>query len=203
MPSRTPGPGAIVEITVVRKMHAQSGRISNISILSALLVAMTLPGCQSGPRVPIATAEQVSLERFMGDWYVIAHIPTWIEKNAYNAVESYERAGGNRIQTTFTFREGGFDGKLKRYEPVGFVQDAGSNAVWSMQFIWPFKADYRIVHVAQDYSTTIIGRRKRDYVWIMARTPQIPESEYQRLVGIVEAEGYDISRLREVPQRWD
>ena len=38
----------------------------------------------------IKTVESVNLDRFMGEWYVIAHIPTFIEKNAFNAVESYE-----------------------------------------------------------------------------------------------------------------
>jgi apolipoprotein D and lipocalin family protein len=32
----------------------------------------------------------VDLERFMGDWYVIANIPTFIEKGAHNAVEGYQ-----------------------------------------------------------------------------------------------------------------
>jgi apolipoprotein D and lipocalin family protein len=149
------------------------------------------------------TAGFVDLEQFMGDWYVIASIPTWIEKDAYNAVESYELVGSHRVQTTFTFREGGFDGERKRYEPVGFVRNKSSNAVWGMQFIWPFKADYRIVYVDDDYSVTVIGRHQRDYVWIMARSPQIPKGEYDRLVGIVAAQGYDTEALRKVPQRWE
>ena len=109
----------------------------------------------------------------MGDWYVIANIPTSIERGAHNAVESYRLDADGSIATTFTFREGAFDGKLKRYCPRGFVRDTRSNAIWGMQFIWPIKADYRIVYVSPDYQRTIIGREKRDNVWIMARTPQI------------------------------
>lgn len=183
--------------------HRSSPRIRAAGALAGALIIMTIVGCQSVPSTPISTAESVDLERFMGKWYVIASIPTRIEKNAYNAVERYELAGEDRVHTTFTFREGGFDGELKRYEPTGFVRDKASNAVWGMQFIWPFKADYRIVYVDEDYSTTIIGRTKRDYVWIMARTPQIPEGEYRRLVERVAAEGYDPSEIREVPQHWN
>jgi len=40
-----------------------------------------------------------------------------------------------------------------------------------MQFLWPFKAEYLIAYVDPDYSETIIARNNRDYVWIMARTP--------------------------------
>ena len=49
---------------------------------------------------------------------------------------------------------------------------------------------------------TVIGREKRDYVWIMARTPVIAEADYQRLLNIVAAQGYDINKVRRVPQQW-
>ena len=78
-----------------------------------------------------------------------------------------------------------------------------STAVWGMQFVWPIKADYRIVFVADDYSATIIGREKRDYAWIMARAPSLPEAEYRRLAGMLAEQGYDISKVRKVPQRWN
>jgi apolipoprotein D and lipocalin family protein len=71
-----------------------------------------------------------------------------------------------------------------------------------MQFLWPIKADYRIVHVSPDYQRTIIGREKRDYVWIMARTPQITATDFADLRSRVEREGYDMSKLVTVPQQW-
>jgi apolipoprotein D and lipocalin family protein len=71
-----------------------------------------------------------------------------------------------------------------------------------MQFIWPIKAEYRIVYVDDDYRHTIIGRSKRDYVWIMARTPQIPAQDMQSLRDIIATQGYDIVKLRNVPQQW-
>jgi apolipoprotein D and lipocalin family protein len=169
-------------------------------VTAAALLALV--ACQSVPERPLKLADEVDLERFMGDWYVIANIPTFIEKGAHNAVESYRLAPDGSIATTFTFREGGFEGEMKRYTPKGFVFDRESNAVWGMQFVWPIKADYRIVHVADDYSTTVIGREKRDYAWIMARTPTIPEAEYRRLLGLLAQQGYDISKVRKVPQRW-
>ena len=152
---------------------------------------------------PIKTETKVDLARFMGDWFVIANIPTFLEKGAHNAVESYRLAADGTIETTFTFRDGGFDGKPKRYTPTGFVVDRASNAVWGMQFVWPIKADYRIVYVADDYSATIIGREARDYVWIMARSPSLPEAQYRRLLGMVAEQGYDIVRVQKVPQRWN
>lgn len=163
---------------------------------------LLLVGCQGRVlRPPIALAPKVDIPRMMGDWYVIANIPTFIEKGAHNAVESYHRDPDGTIATTFTFRAGSFQGAAKRYQPRGFVRDE-QGAVWGMRFVWPFKADYRIVHLAEDYRHIIVGRQARDYVWIMARTPSIPEADYQQLVAIVAAQGYDLGQLERVPQRW-
>ena len=164
------------------------------------VVLLTLVACSSPP--PIRTATTVNLVRFMGDWYVIANIPTFIETNAYNAVESYRLAEDGTVPTTFSFREGGFEGECKTYKPTGYVIDTQSNAVWGMQFIWPIKADYRIIFLDESYSQTVIGRTARDYVWLMARTPEIPDSDYQRFLTLIAEEGYDVSKVRKVPQRW-
>jgi apolipoprotein D and lipocalin family protein len=169
----------------------------------AAAAAALLAGCQTAQQPPIAIVPRVNLERFMGDWYVIANIPTLIEKGAHNAIESYKLDDDGTIATTFTFRAGAFDGEPKRYTPRGFVLDRESNAVWGMRFLWPIKADYRIVYLADDYSQTVIGREKRDYVWIMARTPSIPEADYQRILQTLAAQGYDVARIQTVPQRWN
>ena len=174
---------------------------SGLTITSTLCLVSLLGACRSS-HPPITTAQQVDLARFMGDWYVIANIPTSVERGAHNAVESYRLDEDGTIATTFTFRDGAFDGEVKRYCPRGFVRDNESNAVWGMQFIWPVKSDYRIVHVSEDYQRTIIGRQKRDYVWLMARAPSLTESEYQALRDLVAREGYDLAKLERVPQQW-
>ena len=164
------------------------------------LAVLLISACSS--HEPLKTVDYVDLERFMGDWYVIANIPTSIEKNAYNAVETYQMDSDGSIATTFTFREGGFDGEEKRYNPRGFVRDKATNAEWGMQFIWPIKADYRIIHLDENYQLTVIGRNKRDYVWVMARDWKISDEKYKAMEVLVLKAGYDISELRKVPQQW-
>ncbi|MCH8544292.1 MAG: lipocalin family protein [Alcanivorax sp.] len=178
----------------------QSRTLSLLAPLAAML--LLLGGCQSNRLPEIRDAAPVDLERFMGDWFVIASIPTYFERDAYNAVERYALKDDGRVDTTFIFRRGGYDGKERRMNPVATVREGTGNAIWGMQFLWPFKADFRIVHVDEDYSETIIGRQKRDYVWIMARTPAIDDADYQRLLDLLEEEGYDISAIQRVPQCW-
>jgi len=169
--------------------------------LAGLMLAL-LGGCAVTPqKVTVPVASSVDLPRFMGPWYVIGVIPTFLERDIYNAIESYELAADGTISTTFTFNKGAFDGPAKRMQPRGFVIQGSGNAVWGMQFVWPIKAEFVIAHLDPDYSETIIARSARDYVWIMARTPTISDARYAALVARVKAMGYDTGKLVKVPQR--
>jgi apolipoprotein D and lipocalin family protein len=168
---------------------------------AALPAALLLAACQTVPDPAMPLARDLDLPRFMGDWYVIANIPTFIEKDAHNAVESYSLTADGQIATTFRFRKGSFDGPVKVYHPTGFVSDL-DNAVWGMQFVWPIKAEFLVVYLDEDYQRTIIGRSKRDYIWLMARKPELSAAEYQEMLDAAAAAGYDVSRIQTVPQRW-
>ena len=163
--------------------------------------AALLGGCQAN-LPPLETVAYVDLDRFMGDWYVIANVPTFAEKGAHNAVESYRLDDDGTIATTFTFRKDAFEGPEKKYTPRGFVRNTQTNAEWGMQFIWPIKADYRIIYVDDDYQLTVIARNKRDYVWVMARSFSISDEKYAAMVELIEDVGYDITKIRKVPQQW-
>ena len=165
------------------------------------LISSLLTGCVEDGGEPMATVPYVDLQRFVGDWYVVANIPTGIETGAHNAVESYALNPDGTISTTFSFNKDGFDGPLKTYHPKGFVLDKKTNARWGMRFIWPIKADFRIIYLDEDYQTTVIGRSKRDYVWVMSRKPELSDEEYSRIADFVKSVGYDTTRLQRVPQR--
>ncbi len=168
----------------------------------SLLVYLPLIGCATAMN-PIPLVANVDLPKYMGDWYVIANIPTAIEKEVYNGIENYKLNTDGTIHTTFTFYKGAFDGPFKTYEPKGFVQKDSNNALWGMQFIWPIKAEFRITYLDDQYQSTIVARNARDYVWIMARTPQISDTEYKKLTDLVASYGYDMTKLRKVPQKWN
>jgi len=173
-------------------------RTCHLGALAALFT--TLTGCSATATIPHVA--HVDLPRYMGAWYVIANIPTPVEKGAHNAVESYRLDPDGSIATTFSFRKDAFDGPETVKHPRGYVRDHESNAVWGMQFIWPIKAEYVIAHVDPDYTETIVARSKRDYVWIMARKPVLSPADYARLERQVRDLGYDVSKLQQVPQRW-
>ncbi len=151
--------------------------------------------CEDDDGLPLARG--VDLDRFMGDWYVIAAIPTPLERGIENAVETYRRRDDGWIDTTFRYSRGA---RERSWQFKGKVLDA-CNAVWGMQLVWPLLADYRILYVDDAYRQTVIGRRKRDYAWIMARAPELGHSDLFERVRLLRECGYDTARLRRMVHR--
>ena len=85
--------------------------------LACLFFLALASGCASGPAPLCALDRPIDLERFMGDWHVVSSIPIDVpffgEANAYDAVESYALGPDGAIDITYTFRDGGFDGKQR------------------------------------------------------------------------------------------
>jgi apolipoprotein D and lipocalin family protein len=144
----------------------------------------------------------VDIPRFMGDWYVIAILPNFVEKDAYNGMESYKLNPDGSIATTYTFRKGSPDGKEKVLRPLGKIHNHETNAEWRMRVFWPFWAKYLIVDLAEDYRYTAIGVPNRKWLWIMSRTPKMSEEDYTQVISGLKAKGYDIGKIKKIPQIW-
>ncbi|MCC2626748.1 MAG: hypothetical protein K0S14_398 [Thermomicrobiales bacterium] len=188
------------------KRHPLVTRLRSSPILFLLLTCPMLTVfhvAAAADPLPVPLAASVDLPRFMGDWYVIAHIPPDADRHAHNAVEHYDLVEG-RVQTLYRRRLGGFDAPEKIETPVGYVREGSNNALWGMRFWWwfPIRLEYRISHLEPDYSVTIIARSRRDYVWLMSRTPQMSDDEFERYRALISSWGYDISKLERIPQRW-
>ena len=168
-----------------------------------ILTLGLLSSCANTPKVPVKTVDQVDIQKFMGKWYVIANIPTFIEKGAHNAVETYTwNQKEDRIDVKFAFRKDSFDGDKKTYYQKAFIHNKDSKAEWRIQMIWPIKFPYLIMDLAPDYSYTVIGVPNRSYIWIMAKTPTLPEATYQEILKRIEAQKFDLSLIQKVPQKW-
>ena len=174
--------------------------MSRLLTLIVLGVFMSSVGCASSAsnQTSIPLVEGLDVERFTGDWYVLASIPTYFERDAFNALEQYQQDDRGRIETRFSYNKGALDGPRRSFTSTAYVSDR-SNAEWGMQFVWPFRAEYLVAYLDPSYETTIVARNKRDYVWIMARDPAVSEEVYADLVARVVDMGYDISKLRKVP----
>ena len=147
--------------------------------------------------------DNVQIERFMGAWYVISHIPTFIERKSYNAVESYSMNADGQIDVTFTYRKGSFEGPKRTLKPKAFIKKGGKASEWDIQLLWPFWSDYQIIDLDVDYEWTIVGVPSKRYAWIMARKPFMDQNLHEKLALKLKDSGYNTKKLRIVPHKWD
>lgn len=148
------------------------------------------------------TVPQLDLNRFMGNWYVIAILPNMIEKNAVNGIESYSMNHDGTIAITYKFRKGSPLGKEKVLTPKGKIYNTKTKAEWRVQMFKPFWYPYLVIDLADDYRYTVIGVPNRKYAWIMSRTPFISDLDYKNILSKMQKEGYKIDKLVKMPQIW-
>lgn len=176
-------------------------------ILAALFSAwaILLGGCATtGPELE-ALDRRIEVERFMGDWYVLAFIPIdlpfFSEAEAHDAVENYRLNGEGGIDVTYTFRDGSFDAEPTVMTQRGRVYDEETGAEWRVQVVWPFESAYLISWLDEGYERAIVGVPSRRFVWVLSRIAHVSEAEFACLYERVAGLGYDPGLLRRVPHR--
>jgi len=151
---------------------------------------------------PLRTVTHVDLPRYMGDWYVIAHIPYFAEKNCFDSIESYALRTDGKIDNWFRCRKNSFDAPLERKATAtATVEDKTSNAAWRVSFFKIISVKYLILDLDPNYQWVMVGHPSRRYGWIMARSKTLDEPTYQRILRDAASQGYDPGRFVKVPQR--
>ena len=153
---------------------------------------------------PLQTVAHVELNRYMGDWYVIANIPYFAEKNCFDSIESYALRPDGKIDNWFRCRKGSFEAPLERKaSAVATVEDPQTNATWSVRFFKIISVKYQIIALDPNYQWVVVGHPSRRYGWIMGRAKTMDDPLYRRLLEQAAAQGYDSGKFQKVPQRQD
>lgn len=142
------------------------------------------------------TVDFVDMSRFMGKWYVVAGRFTALEKNVFNAVESYSwNSEKNMIEIDFKYNKGSLTGPIKKIPQKGWIKNNTSNAHWIVSPIWPLKFDYLVIGLGDNYEWTAIGVPNEAYLWIMSRTPNISKEAVEEIILRLSDEGYNTGNI--------
>jgi len=141
----------------------------------------------------------VDLNEYAGKWYVIASIPRKSEKKRNFITETYtlNKKGSIDIKTSYIKQN---KSKRQFFKSKGFPQKGSNNFKWKVQFLWPFKRDYIIEELAEDYSYVVVGHPKKKCLYIMSRLNYMNIDQYLEIIKRCSARGYNISNIRRVPQ---
>lgn len=154
--------------------------------------------CTSSPMTTSGT-QPIDLQRFMGAWHVIAHVPYFGERGHVASRDEYTLRGDGRIGVRYVYQEG-FDQAVKTLDSRATVKDGSGHRRWTTWLFGVIPTKFRILEVAPDYSWALIDYPGRDLAWIFSRTADMGDTQYAELVARMRGHGVDTARLMRVPQ---
>jgi apolipoprotein D and lipocalin family protein len=149
---------------------------------------------------PLEVVPYVDLSRYVGTWYEIATIPQRFQKDCVAVTATYTLREDGKITVVNKCRTKTLDGQAKSVTGKAWVVDKKTNAKLKVQFFWPFRGDYWIIELDPDYQYAVVGHPKRNYLWILSRSPQIEETLYQELMQRIANKSYDLLRIKRTLQ---
>lgn len=167
-----------------------------MKLLTCLILLLTITMSKLPAQSP---PKEIDLFKYSGKWYVIGVIPTRFDKDWDYVTENYTVMKNGKIDIYTTYIKHG-EAKTKSVTSKGFPKKTKNNVAWKVQFVWPFRADYLIEEIAEDYSYTVVGHPKKKFLYIMNRSGKMEAALYKSVVDRFTERGYDMSQLRKVLQ---
>ncbi len=156
-----------------------------------------LTGCNTGSTQDIPPVTPFNVKAFMGEWYEIARITHYFEKDIYQAKAQYTlREDGN-----FDIINSGIKaGKTVSAKAIGKIKESPDEGWFRVSFFRPFWSDYKVIAIADDYSSALVVGATTEYVWILSRTPLLQPETLELYKNILKTRDFPIEKL-EFPQQ--
>jgi apolipoprotein D and lipocalin family protein len=158
------------------------------------LIILALAACTGRP----ADVEPVSgfdIIRYQGTWYEIMRLDHSFERGLTNVTAIYTL----REEGTVDILNRGFDRARCRWEETqgrARFQRCKDFASLSVTFFWPFAGAYHVFELdKENYQFAVVSGHSRDYLWILARKPHMPQDQIKRLIPKVRELGFPVGEL--------
>jgi apolipoprotein D and lipocalin family protein len=176
-------------------------RSAGSACLPALALTLLLAACGGDDR-PLTTVDQVDLQRYAGTWYEIARLPQWFQRGCYNSTATYSLNDDDSVKVVNRCQRE--DDEPSVAEGEARVVPGSNNAKLKVRFdnwfsrLLPKVAEgnYWVIALDKDYQTVVIGEPGREYLWVLARQPRLPDDQYRALVGLAEEKGFPVEALQ-------
>lgn len=160
-------------------------------VLIQIAVAINLFSCTAQP--PLETVSKVDLRKYSGTWYEMCHLPAKFLDGCSCTTATYSLEADGHVKVFNKCLKD--NGKWTSITGKAFAVTGTGNSKLKVQFFFPFRANYYIIDLADDYSYAVVGEPRRKYLWILSRTPQMDENLYNELVKKCGNKGFPVEFL--------
>lgn len=142
----------------------------------------------------LPTAGSVNLQSVLGTWYVQGAMTTMLDRNPTDAIFVFSQNLDGTLRAEYEFKPDRPDANTKIYTAKVLVGDTPAD--WKVQFLWPFRNDYRVLHM--DGDTLMLGHPTRKYLYIMSRAKSLNYDKMEWLLDLAASRGFDTSYLKRI-----
>lgn len=168
-------------------------------LVAALFLWATSLWAQSPPA--LQTIASLDVPRYLGVWHEIAKFPNWFQKKCVSDTSAqYALAADGQLQVLNQCRLQ--NGEMERAQGQARQIGGPSSAKLEVRFApaWlsflPFVwGDYWVVDLDEGYTLAAVSEPRREYLWILSRSPVVDEARYAALLERLRAKRLDVSRL--------
>ena len=168
-------------------------RVAVVLVCTAMIVGIMFQALDAStgpsPPPPLQTVPYVDLTRYVGLWYEIAHLPNKVQEDCTDSIVRFALRKNGEIDVLNSCRDKK-EGKLHHADGLGWVTDASSNARIKVSYLWPLRKEYVFIDQGSDYEYAVICTVDRKHLWIISRTPTVPNDVFEKIVQHIEAQGF-------------
>lgn len=181
-------------------------KFHSISIFAAFLLAVVAVSAQSNPATELKTVASVNLKQYSGKWYEIAKYPNKFQKECVgNTTATYTVKPDGKLEVLNQCIKK--DGSNSVAKAEAKIDDKSTNAklkvrfapgaISFLPFVW---ANYWVIDLGPNYEYAVIAEPKREYFWILSRTPDMSDAAYQNILRRAETMGFNPGKVEKTPQ---
>jgi apolipoprotein D and lipocalin family protein len=158
-----------------------------------MLCIVLLVSCTGLPD-NVEPVSQFDTEQYLGTWYEIARLDHSFERNLERVTATY---GLNEDGSISVLNKGFNTEKDEWRQAEGVAKPMGSSDIAHLKvsFFGPFYGTYAVFELADDYSYAFVSGYNTDYLWLLAREPDVSTEVRQRFINESQALGFDTSKL--------
>ena len=158
------------------------------------------------PPSPLVTIPSLDIQRYLGTWYEIAKYPNWFQKKCVADTRAeYKLQPGGSVQVINRCRKdnGEFDEAIGEARQIGAATSPKLQVRFApswlslLPFVW---GDYWVIDLDEAYELVAVSEPKREYLWVLSRTPIVSAASYEALLGRLKIQGFDLGRLEQTKQ---
>ncbi|WP_407279141.1 lipocalin family protein [Aromatoleum evansii] len=171
-------------------------------LLAALVLGAHAPAATAEPPQPALTSiEALDVPRYMGTWYEIAKYPNRFQRHCAGFTQAEYRLqedGRVRVANRCRTADGALDEAIGTARQIGEADSPRLKVRFApawLSFIPAVWGDYWVIDLDPDYRLAAVSEPRREYLWILSRTPTVDPQALEALRTRLAARGFDLSRL--------